>query len=72
MGDIGVLRGWEELGCCVPNMPLDVRSDGVFFGFSRNLCWPRCTAQKALSWRYHHSAQYRHPHCPFKANDLLI
>lgn len=33
MGDAGVLRGWEELGCSDPNMPLDVRSDGVFFDF---------------------------------------
>ena len=33
MGDAGVLRGWEELGCSDPNMPPDVRSDGVFFDF---------------------------------------
>ena len=72
MGHAGVQRGWEELGCSEPNMLLDVRSDGVFFCFSRNLCWPHSTARKALSWRYHHSAQYSHPCCPLKANDLLM
>ena len=66
MGNAGVLKGWEDLGCSEPNMLLDV------FCFSRNLCWLHSTARKALSWRYHHSAQYPPPYCLLKANDLLM
>ena len=48
MGDAGVLRGWEELGCSDPNMPPDVRGDGVFFDFFSEICAGRALQLRRL------------------------